>query len=296
GFASGRLACDASCGFDESGCSAAATPSAAGDLVITEIMQDPAAFNDADGEWFEVHNPGAEPLNLYGCEIHGAGATESFTVDRNVVVAPGGYATFAVSTTEPGAPGFVPDYSWTGSFSLTNGSDAITIVCGSTPIDTVAWDDGATFPDPTGASMSLSPSALSATLNDAGSSWCVATSTYGEGASPDRGTPGAPNDDCPEPFTIDFCRLQPPTDFTAGVDIGTTITAYGRYHAAGVTDDPSGTTVTPPPPNLRAQVGYGPDGSDPAAGGWTWLSASANTAYGPGSDAYEPDHDEYQAS
>jgi hypothetical protein len=57
----------------------------------------------------------------------------------------------------------------------------------------VAWDDGATFPDPTGASMSLDPSKLTADLNDDGEAWCTSSSVFGDG---DLGTPGAPNDGC----------------------------------------------------------------------------------------------------
>ena len=295
GFASGPLACSASCTYDESACSTAASPSAAGDIVITEIMQNPGALNDADGEWFEVHNPGAAPLNLFGCLVRGNAATgDRFAIDANVVVPPGGYATFAVDSSVPDAPGFVPDYRWSSSaFSLANGSDAVVIECGGTIIDAVAYDDGATFPDPNGRSMSLDPAYLDATANDDGAHWCEATTTYATG---DRGTPGAPNDACPRPFAIDFCRLQFPTDLTAGVEIGSTTTVYGRYHAAGITDDPSGTTVTPPPELLRAQLGYGPDGSDPAtATGWVWTNAVPNTSYGPGVPGHEHDNDEYQA-
>jgi len=57
----------------------------------------------------------------------------------------------------------------------------------------VAWDDGVSFPDPEGASMALDPAHLDAGDNDDGSSWCEASSAYGEG---DLGTPGAANDAC----------------------------------------------------------------------------------------------------
>lgn len=56
------------------------------------------------------------------------------------------------------------------------------------------FDSGATFPDPTDASLSLDPAAIDPILNDDGANWCTATTTYGSG---DEGTPGAANDTCP---------------------------------------------------------------------------------------------------
>jgi hypothetical protein len=47
---------------------------------------------------------------------------------------------------------------------------------------------------PQGASLSLDPSFLDATMNDDDSHFCPASSVL---ASGDRGTPGAPNDACP---------------------------------------------------------------------------------------------------
>ena len=59
----------------------------------------------------------------------------------------------------------------------------------------IEWDGGAIFPDPTGASMTLSPG-FDANDNDNGFNWCEGTSSYGDG---DLGTPGAENDACPTP-------------------------------------------------------------------------------------------------
>ena len=36
----------------------AAGPNSTTKLVISEIMADPATISDANGEWFELHNPG----------------------------------------------------------------------------------------------------------------------------------------------------------------------------------------------------------------------------------------------
>jgi len=57
----------------------------------------------------------------------------------------------------------------------------------------VGYDDGATFPDPDGASMSLDPGSYDAGDNDLGGNWCEGASDYNMG---DLGTPGAANDPC----------------------------------------------------------------------------------------------------
>ena len=38
----------------------------AGDVVITEIMNDPLALADYKGEWFELHNTTPSPIDLQG--------------------------------------------------------------------------------------------------------------------------------------------------------------------------------------------------------------------------------------
>src|SRR5690606_3632506 len=186
GFTGGTLACDAACAYDPAGCTNLSHP-VAGEVIITEIMQNPSVLLDADGEWFEVFNPtmGAN-FQLGGCTFEGA-ADLGFTVDVDLTIGPMEYRTFAVSTMVD--QGFVPDYQWDSmSYNLTNGSDIVRLVCSGVIVDEVGYDDGATFPDPNGQSMSLDPSSYDAILNDDGTNWCPGTSSY----NGDFGTPGAP--------------------------------------------------------------------------------------------------------
>jgi hypothetical protein len=60
-------------------------------------------------------------------------------------------------------------------------------------IDAVAWDGGASFPDPVGASMSLHPMDIDEQRNDLGESWCEGRSV---GHFSGFGTPGSENDIC----------------------------------------------------------------------------------------------------
>jgi hypothetical protein len=169
-------------------------PTTAGDLVITEIMQNPGApVDDIDGEWFEVVNTTTSTLNLNGCTVSDLDLN-SFTIGTDVLVRPGEYAVLARGPN----PGFTPTYEWSGTTALANGDDEILIECGTTPteIDRVEYDGGPMFPDPDGASMSLSDSATDAVMNDVGSNWCEALPWTTPYDAVNRGTPGFANPDC----------------------------------------------------------------------------------------------------
>jgi hypothetical protein len=60
-------------------------------------------------------------------------------------------------------------------------------------IDEVAYDDGVSWPDPTGHSFGVDPTAMDHISNDDPGNWCVSTTTFGDG---DEGTPALSNDDC----------------------------------------------------------------------------------------------------
>ncbi len=88
---------------------------------------------------------------------------------------------------------------------------------------------------------------------------------------------------------VNWCRYQYPNTVTATA--GDTVTFYGRVYHAGITDR---STAVDPSPLLVAQVGMGPDGTNPAGNGaWTWHAAVANGGWvGSGVDT---NNDEYQA-
>ena len=60
-------------------------------------------------------------------------------------------------------------------------------------VDSVAYDGGDLWPDPTGASMQLGGDPAMGDNNDP-TRWCVAAQPYGAG---DLGSPGAANPPCP---------------------------------------------------------------------------------------------------
>lgn len=171
-----------------------------GDIVITEIMQNPAAVADASGEWFELYNPTSADINLDNWVVSDGG-TDSFTIDGTVMVPAGGYAVLGNNDDPATNGGVTVNFTYDGTtFFLGNAADELIITGpssqGSPEIDRVEWDDGATFPDPNGASMSLDPDSTNVTDNDLGANWCEATTTLSGG---DAGTPGASNDECDAP-------------------------------------------------------------------------------------------------
>lgn len=161
----------------------------AGDLVITEIMYNPAALADAQGEWFEVYNPGSVGIDLLGCVLRDDGI-DAHPFEDPFVVPPKTYVTFAASN----LPGFSAGYVYPHpKFQLGNGGDEVVIACGQVVIDKVAYDL-ASRPVVNGASLSLDPSALSAAANDSPSVWCAGTVDYRDG---DLGSPNEANPACP---------------------------------------------------------------------------------------------------
>jgi hypothetical protein len=88
------------------------------------------------------------------------------------------------------------DYAWGSDLALANGSDELALIApGGVLVDLVVWDNGATFPDTSGASMSLNTSALDATQNDSGANWCASSANAYNNLG-DLGSPGTTNPIC----------------------------------------------------------------------------------------------------
>ena len=152
-------------------------------LVITEIMQNPRLTADERGEYFEVYNTDAQPVDMTGFTIKDDDY-DSFTVTTSVIVPAKGYAVFSNKPTTNG--GLQPDYSYGSGMVLQNDTDELVIADRDlVQLDRVRWDNGKTFPDPDGASMSLRDPSLD---NSVGANWCASTLPWAAG---DHGTPGS---------------------------------------------------------------------------------------------------------
>jgi hypothetical protein len=165
---------------------------AAGELLITEFMKDPAAMSDSDGEWLEIYNASATPFELEGLILLDGGG-EDWQIDESFELAAGDWAVLSRSSAATTAT----DLVWSG-FQLVNTEDEIILATyGSDGTDGEViheiWYDDSAWPDSAGASISLDPDMLDPDLAADPSSWCQGQTAYDSG---DRGTPGAANDDC----------------------------------------------------------------------------------------------------
>ena len=210
----------------------------AGDLVITEVMQNPFNLGDSAGEYFEIYNASSDALELEGMVVSDDGS-DDFTIAGSLVINPGEYMVFANGA---GAAPTV-DYVYSGMF-LSNSADELilTIQCVDFPsmeIDRVEWDGGATWPDPTGSSMNLTSTELAGDNND-GSNWCVSTMPFSTG---DFGTPGMANTDCDAVLPCAITNLMVSEDpICDGTDVQFTVrfatmSGSGEYAVINADDD-----------------------------------------------------------
>ncbi len=161
----------------------------AGNIIITEIMANPARVYDSNGEWFEIYNATSHDIDVQGLEIADSGSNY-FVITQSLVISAGSRLVLGRNgkTSENG--GVDVDYVYT-NFSLVNSGDSIIISQGGVIIDQVNYNS--TWPLVVGKSISLDRYHHDGTSNDSAANWCAAQSVYGLG---DYGTPGIINDIC----------------------------------------------------------------------------------------------------
>jgi hypothetical protein len=164
-----------------------------GGIIFSEIMANPSALADNEGEWMEVYNTLSYAVDLQNLVIRRDDAN-SHKISGSIVLEPGGYCVLArMASAVSGSP-----YVYGSSITLTNTTTQLSISnYGTDGIDgslifAVTYG-GTGFSVPAGASLSLSPLHLNASGAQSGSNWCTATSSYSTG---DLGTPARANDSC----------------------------------------------------------------------------------------------------
>ncbi len=163
---------------------------ATGDLVITEIMADPAKVADSAGEWIEVLL--TKDVDLNGLQLWTDAGTKT-TLSGTDCLRPGlgAYVVFAKSA-DGTLNGGLPAVAGVFGFSLANtGAHTVSVGYAGATLDTAAYS-GSTA----GASWQLSSTKLDTTSNDTATNFCatLAGTSYGLG---DLGSPGAANGTCP---------------------------------------------------------------------------------------------------
>jgi hypothetical protein len=173
------------------------TPQSGG-VVITEFMKDPATVADTRGEWIELYNNLPWRVNIEGWTVSDDSGAQFLISNggQGLRLAPGQYFVLGNSA-DTTLNGGVPVQLAYSGFVLGNGADQIVLTKpNGVVVDRVDYDDGVAWPDLAGRSVSLTGVLHDAFSNDDGASWCPSVTNW-NGANPDTGTPGAPNDLCP---------------------------------------------------------------------------------------------------
>lgn len=160
-----------------------------GDVFITEIMPDPDAVSDGDGEYVELYNATASDIDLSGWSIEdGDGDSD----ELGVTVPARGFVVLCKND-ETGSNGNLRscDFDYANRIDLENTGDVIKLLDGnSNEVDRVNYDGGTNWPNSTGAAVVFTGT----TDNNTGSNWAAAPQRergFGLGGSEtDKGSPG----------------------------------------------------------------------------------------------------------
>lgn len=157
----------------------------AGQVVVNEVMVDPSAVTDANGEWLELHNRTDAVIDVGGWTL-ASNSDANHTIAGSLPIPALGYVVLSKNGSSGTNGGVTENYVY-GAMNMANASDWVALRDGSgNSVDSVAWSTAM----PAGASRgAIDPDGNN--LDAKGSNWQTATTTYGAG---DEGTPGAQND------------------------------------------------------------------------------------------------------
>ena len=159
-----------------------------GDIVLNELMVDPHAVSDADGEYIELYNNTQNDIDIQGWVLEDHGV--DFHVIENggpLVIGPGQYVVLARNADPGQNGGFTADYEYTG-FVLQNTTDEVVLTNPQgMAVDSLVYSGDLGFPLVVGSSIELRNQLWENTM---GVTWHEASLDYGDG---DFGSPGSQN-------------------------------------------------------------------------------------------------------
>jgi hypothetical protein len=168
-----------------------------GHVMFSEMMIDAPSIPDGMGEWFEIRNTTADPIDIQGWFVTWEGAPPASPSDfvlvpggEPVVLPPGGFFVFARAGEEDNG-GFTPDLVYGAAAPTLRPEPAggrLRLYYGAMEMDEVHWDGSwNVVPD---RSLSVDGSRLRGLNeeNDVPGAWCTAVETYAPGLF---GSPGA---------------------------------------------------------------------------------------------------------
>ena len=170
-------------------------------IVITEVMVNPAAVSDSYGEWFEIYNNDTIAIDLAGWRIADSedDLHELQTVSIEFYIIPGDYLVLGRNADSAENGGYNADYEYWG-FQLSNSSDEIFLIDDEGRIvDEIEYTSSVPFSS--GASMYLRNVEFD---NAVDTSWAMSATPFGDG---DYGTPGRAWDDTTSAGIDDIIEL-----------------------------------------------------------------------------------------
>ncbi len=184
--------CDDGNVTDGDGCSSTckkeAPPAAKGTLLVTEIMPDPDAVVDTKGEWLEVYNPSADPIDLTGWKLKVGTYTHTVTpvAGAQTTILPKQYVMLIGTADASVNNGLKALYAWLdqptfGVFQLQNLTIDIKLQLvnpAGTVIDEINYGKLAWV---VGQAAMLKPSCFDVLSNDVPDCWVPATPSCGYG-------------------------------------------------------------------------------------------------------------------
>ena len=275
----------------------------AGSLVISQVFGGNTG-TVINADYVELHNPTASPISTNGMAIQYASATGTSWSPRalpNAVIPPGGY--YLIRTTTPAGSGAAlptPDFITATTMEMAGAAGKIVLTPTATALPPTACPinltldfvgygttancaEGGTTPTPApSTSLAVFRGGAGCTDNN------VNSTDFATGAPAPRNSATAPlvcscaANETDRVAELDFCNLQFPA--TLNVTAGqSTPLVYGRVFEAGLTN------IAGASAQLRAEVGYGAAGIDPATTpGFLWTPSIFNVQIG--------NDDEYQGS
>lgn len=154
-----------------------------GDILISEVMANPLAVSDSNGEWFEIFNASASPIDINGLTISDNNSnSHEISSSGSLFVAPGEYFVLGRNNDMMANGGYFADYVYSG-FSLGNTIDQIILSNDSTEIARIDYN-GLPF-----GSSGVSAELISQVISPSSNHYQLTeNSVYGAG---DIGTPGS---------------------------------------------------------------------------------------------------------
>jgi hypothetical protein len=197
-------------------------------IVINEVMPNPAAVADASGEWFEIYNVAASPVDMSNWQVTDGEGT--FTISSGTTLNAHQYFVFCCngdSATNGGVPeNYVYPYASGTGLQLNNTADDVTLkTAAGAVVASMAYT--LSFPWGSGWSMQLKDPSYPVAMD---TSWCPAETPWA-GSHGDAGTPQAATI-CPAAFvpdTVALCSLRVQTDCGVPARLHDRVVTHGVF-------------------------------------------------------------------